>query len=453
MTAVSVPANPGVHAVRSSVYGPGVKLTAFGATDVGQARTHNEDHFLLDDELGLFVVCDGMGGHASGEVASAMAANSVRAVVKAELGAIDAQKDEGRAADFVADVLKRSVEAANSSVHSHGKNAEAGRAAGTTCTALCIRGNRGTLAHVGDSRLYLHRGGQTHLLSFDHSFLAEAIRRGIPREEAEQNFPPNLLSRAVGPLPRVQVDTLEFDILPGDLFVLCSDGLHGYFESTDAVGAMLNDDAASLPERLVAFANERGGADNITAVVVCAGAAEAEEPARLSRVHEDLSALQTMELFNELTYPELLEVAAALGSEEHGPKHLLLREGETSRSLYVIASGSVEVRRGETLLAKLASGSHFGEMALLTNRPRSASVRTLEPCRLLTLDQDQIYPLFQQNPVIGLKFLWRLAQILSLRLDEATLFTSPIPDTERRAPEMIGTVTDELFPPPFSKKV
>ena len=441
-----------VHATRSSVYGSRVKLRTYGATDVGRARDHNEDHLLVDDTLGLFVVCDGMGGHASGEVASAMAANSVRAVVRAELGEVDAQKDEARPADFVADVMRRAVEAANSSVHAHGKKEESGRAAGTTCTALCIRGNRGTLAHVGDSRLYLKRGGQTHLLSFDHSFLAEAIRRGIPRDEAIQNFPPNLLSRAVGPLPRVQVDTLEFDILPGDLFVLCSDGLHGYFASTEAAGAELDGDPATLPKRLIDMANERGGADNITALIVCAGEAEAEEPARMSRVHEDLSALQAMELFNELTYPELLEVAGTLRSEEHDAGQTLLKEGETSRSLYVIASGRVEVRRGDTLLATLNSGSHFGEMALLTNRPRSANIRTLEPCRLLSLDQDQIYPLFQQNPVIGLKFLWRLAQILSLRLDEATLFTSPIPDTERISPEEAGKITDELFPPPFSKK-
>ncbi|MEZ4220421.1 MAG: cyclic nucleotide-binding domain-containing protein [Polyangiaceae bacterium] len=429
-----------------------MKLTALGATDVGRARDHNEDHFLVEADLGLFVVCDGMGGHASGEVASAMAANSVRAVVRAELGPVDAQADGARPADQVADVMRRAVEAANSAVHTHGKKESAGRAAGTTCTALCIRGNRGTLAHVGDTRLYLKRAGQTHLLSFDHSFLAEAMRRGVPYEEAVQNFPPNLLSRAVGPLPRVQVDTLEFDVLPGDMFVLCTDGLHGYLESTDTLAERFGGELASLPQRLVDYANEQGGADNITALIIAAGDGDAEEPERLSRVNQDLSALQTMELFNELTYPELLEVAGALRSEEYDADQLILREKESSRSMYVIAAGRVEVRRGETLLATLRSGSHFGEMALLTNRPRSANIRTLEPCRFLVLDQEQLYPLFQQNPVIGLKFLWRLAQILSLRLDEATLFTSPVPDTERRAPDMVGELGSELFPPPFSGK-
>ena len=300
-----------------------------------------------------------------------------------------------RQAAYVVDVLRRAVEAANSAVHELGKRDSRAHGAGTTCTVLCVRGQRGVLCHVGDSRLYLRRAGELHQLSLDHSFIADAVRHGFTPEQAADMFPSNLLTRAIGPLARVQIDTLEFDVLPGDTYLLCSDGLHNYFEDGSELGALLDAEPASLPQRLVDLANERGGEDNITAVVV-----HAESPAteRLSRVHEDLSALAAMELFNELTYPELLEVASVLRTEEYEAGSAVLREGEASHSLYIIASGRVQVERNGAPLTTLAAGSHFGEMALLTNRPRSATVRALEDCRVLALDQPTLYPLFHGNP-------------------------------------------------------
>ncbi len=421
-------------------------------TDVGKRRDHNEDHFVRSDELGLYIVCDGMGGHASGEVASALAAKTLVDQVTRELGPIPSEDVplEPHAIAQLADVMQRAGEAVNTAVHELGKTATTSRGAGTTCTALCLRGGRGVLMHVGDSRLYLKRAGEIHQLSFDHSFVAEAIRRGMSPEEAEANFPSNLLTRAVGPLEKVQVDTLEFEVLPNDTFLLCSDGLHGYFLNDAELGTFLAEDSPETASKLVDFANDRGGADNITCVVVRVREAAKEIGDRLSRVNEDLSALSHMELFNELTYSEVLEVAGALRTEERKTGEIILDEGDVSRSLYVIASGSVDVRRGGTRLTTLSAGSHFGEMALLTNRPRSATIRALEPCRLLALDQDQLYPLFQNSPVIGVKFLWKLSQVQSLRLDEATLWSHPAPDTEVRPPPL--ETTQELFPPPFSRK-
>ena len=429
-----------------------VKIRAEASSDVGQRRDHNGDNYLVDDEHGLFIVCDGMGGHAAGEVASALAAKTIQEAVRRELGAAEAHDeplDPWRAAHVV-EVLRRAVEAANTAVHRLGQRDPKARGAGTTCTVLSIRGQRGVLAHVGDSRLYLRRAGQLHQLTMDHSFVADAMMRGYTLEQALEAFPSNLLMRAVGPLERVQVDTLEFDVLPGDVYLLCSDGLHGYFdhESTGLAELLEGEDVA---ERLVSFANERGGEDNITAVVVRPEAEDAAGEERLSRVYEDLSALSAMELFGELEYPELLEVASTLRTEELEEGVTVLSEGEASKALYIIASGRVSVERSGSRLTTLSSGSHFGEMALLTNRPRTATVKTLEPTRLLVLDQDAVYPLFQTNPVIGVKFLWRLGQVQSLRLDEATLLLRP-PSGEESGLDFSGERTQRLFPPPFSKR-
>jgi serine/threonine protein phosphatase PrpC len=425
-----------------------VQIVAVGASDVGQHRQGNEDSFLVDEALGLFVVCDGMGGHAAGEVASGLAVESICERVQARLPSVTALEPDHRPA-AMAELMRDAVERANAKVHALGKDPKK-HGAGTTCTALLIHGDNAAMAHVGDSRLYLQRQGQVNQISNDHTFIAEAMRRGLSYEDALAQFGRNMLSRAVGPAEHVDIDTLAFDVLPGDRLVLCSDGLHGYFDDPREIGAHLSP-PTTAPKRLVALANERGGEDNITVVVVEAVAdahATAQESMRLSRVTQNLQALKGIELLRELTYSEVLEIASAARHEEVGPGHVVLREGDPSSALYIIATGKVEVERGGKKLADLGPGSHFGEMALLTNRPRSATVKSVEPCRLLVLGREQMYPLFQTNPIIAVKFLWNLAVRQSLRLDEATEWLSHAgevaPDT------LIDSPPHDLCASPYS---
>jgi PPM family protein phosphatase len=427
-----------------------VKIVAQGNSDVGRVREGNEDSFLVDSELGLHVVCDGMGGHAAGEVASRLAVDAVRTHVEKSLAELD-QLPELRIPTALTDLMKGAVEYANARVHEL-KDDPARRGAGTTCTALLIRGNTAAMAHVGDTRLYLRRGGRLYQISNDHTFIAEGMRRGMTFEEALTQFGMNMLSRAVGPTERVEVDTLSFELLPGDVLLLCTDGLHGYFHDLAELQEKL-EPTNTASARLVALASERGGEDNITALVVEARAekdATVTESTRASRVTQNLRALGGIELLHELTYSELLQVSNAFRSEEHPADAVVLKAGDASAALYIIASGKVQVERGGKRLAELGPGSHFGEMALLTNRPRSATVRTLEPCRLLVLDRGELYPLFQANAIVAVKFLWSLCVRQSLRLDEASEWLSSSSD---KAPD---TVVDhslaELFASPYSQR-
>jgi serine/threonine protein phosphatase PrpC/CRP-like cAMP-binding protein len=429
----------------------GVRITATSKTDVGRLRQGNEDSVLVDEDLGLFIVCDGMGGHAAGEVASQAAVATIAERVAEGLSAIDELEPERRATGL-AELLRDGVDRANARVHAIGEQDSSKRGAGTTCTALLIAAGTAALAHVGDSRLYLLRAGQIHQISNDHTFIAEAVRRGMSRAEAIQNIPTNMLSRAVGPNRHVDVDTLSFDLLPADRLLLCSDGLHGYFvESAELVPFLA--DFAAAPDRLVDAANERGGEDNISVIAVevaAEAAAAAEDSIRLSRVTQALRALAGIEVLRELSYSELLEVAGALRSEEVPADTAVVCEGEASATFYIIASGRASVERGGKRLAELVAGSHFGEMALLTNRPRSATVRTIEPCRLLSLTREAVYPLFQQNSVLAVKFLWNLGVRQSLRLDETIEWLSAGRDA---APDtLVERYGDEMIASPFSKR-
>lgn len=450
-----------------------MKIQVALRTDVGRVRKTNEDRALTDETLGLYVVCDGMGGHAAGEVASQLACHTILETVRAAAGSDDGG-DELTAEEShrIENVLRSALENANARVRKLHVEDSDKRGAGTTCSALLFRKGRGFLAHVGDSRIYLKRQGSLHRLTVDHTLIEHAIQQGITREAAEANYPSNALVRAIGPHPNLVVDTLVFDVLPSDTYLLCSDGLHEYFgEDGEELSELLEDAPASLAEKLVGLALERGGGDNITALVLRA-LPELTDTLRSTQVREDLTALWHMPLFNDMSYQELLEIVDAVKTKSVEADETIVTEGEVSDSLYVVSTGRVSVQRGKEIIAELGPGHHFGEMAVLTNRPRAATVRAMESTRLLALDREAIMALFARRPAIGMKFLWTLAQVQSIRLDEANLWrelasTKPKsrqsvleeleqtvrmenPDQIRKQIES-GKKTQRLFPPPLSR--
>ncbi|HJL14456.1 MAG TPA: cyclic nucleotide-binding domain-containing protein [Sandaracinaceae bacterium LLY-WYZ-13_1] len=429
-----------------------MQIVAHGTTDVGRARQLNEDHFLVDAELGLYLVCDGMGGHASGDVASRMAADTVRAYLHQRRDLLTAVARAEQSPDEAAALLRHGIQSASTRIHALGQQDSRQKGMGTTCTALLVLGGKGVMGHVGDSRLYMARGGQVYQLSEDHTFVQEAIRRGmLTPEQAENNPHQNLVTRAVGPSPSVLVDTLVFDVLPGDTLLLCSDGLHGYVKGPSELASALRPDALEgIAPQLVHTANERGGADNITALTVRATSPVPESKAqheRISRVTAELEALSHIVLFSELDMKELVKVANAFDHRDHRADEVVVHEGDVAETLFVIVSGTASVTRNGTDIAILRAGDHFGEMALLSRRPRSATVRTLDPCSMLALERDRFYELMGADPVIAAKFLWRLAQTLSLRLDDVYLLQEQLGGADSEGER--NTQTYGLFPSPF----
>ncbi|MEM9193685.1 MAG: cyclic nucleotide-binding domain-containing protein, partial [Myxococcota bacterium] len=399
-----------------------VEIEAQANSHVGQVRDVNEDAFLIDEGLGLYVVCDGMGGHAGGDVASEMAADTLRSFLRQRRDDLDKMRD-GAPADEAATWMQRGVQAASATVFHYASQDKARRGMGCTCSAILLLGNKAVMGHVGDSRVYLKRGGEVYQLSEDHTYLREAVKQGIitPEDAAESNLS-NVVTRAVGPKPTVMVDTLVFDVLPGDTFLLCSDGLHNYMNRTDELSATLGaSDLRATVDQAIETANERGGGDNITALVIRLTSTPAEEPAgteRVTRITQELTILRHVGLFKELEMKELVNVANAFHYEDYGPNEVVVREGDASDTLFILVNGEAVVSRHGTELGRLKAGDHFGEMALLAQRPRSATVTTEEASHVLVLERARFHELLGGQPVTAAKFLWRLAQTLSLRLDD-----------------------------------
>ena len=400
-------------------------IKATGLTDVGKKRDHNEDFILQDDGLGLYVVCDGMGGHAAGEVASQHAAETVQRVVKANAEAIEAFKNEDNAEnrERLVQLVENSVQKACNEIYAMGQGDQGKHGMGTTLVMMLVVNGKGLMGHVGDSRLYMVRQGQIHQLSEDHSYCTEMIKRGkMTREQARQSPYANVITRAVGIQESVQVDTLLFDILPGDTFLLCSDGLHGYTEDPNELAELLSDnDAEATTKKLIDLANERGGKDNITALLVkgVSDASDSEiEKARASEVNLKLETLKKIPLFRYLTYQELVKVLNITYLDAYDAGQVVIEQGEEGEELYIVLAGLVSVISDGQEIVDLHPGVHFGEMALVDQAPRSATIKAKEATRLMVIQRRSFYTLIRKEPVLAVKLLWSFVQVLSRRLRE-----------------------------------
>lgn len=236
-------------------------MLAHALSDIGKVRETNEDSYVCQSPL--FVVADGMGGHVAGEVASRMAAEAVRAIVASATGGKEPTA-----------LLSEAITAANEQVYRLAQEDSERAGMGTTLTAAFVEGSVLYWGHVGDSRLYLLRAGELSQVSEDHSLVSELVKKGsITAEEALLHPHRNILTRAVGTSDRVKVDTGSFALADGDTVLLCTDGLTNMVTDGDIAAALSRDgDGAALLAQLVAKANEAGGLDNITAILVCFGA-------------------------------------------------------------------------------------------------------------------------------------------------------------------------------------
>ena len=269
------------------------KVKAAVKTDVGMVRPENEDSALADDGGMFFVVADGMGGHAAGEVASAMAVDEIRRALDATRDQVksfvDGPTDEGR--KQLVNVLEKSVQVTHQAVFERGSRESDKKGMGTTLDVLLVAGDEAFVAHVGDSRTYLIRSGSIAQVTTDHTVAEVLVIEGkLTAEEARMSPLRTILINAIGVSPEVGVELAHIRLRRGDKILLCSDGLHDYFPSEIELGDLLSEgEGESNLAKVIDLAKERGGHDNITGILVEVVEGnpsieeEAEEARRLAR--------------------------------------------------------------------------------------------------------------------------------------------------------------------------
>jgi PPM family protein phosphatase len=422
----------------------------FAATDVGNVREHNEDNFLVDKKLSLFMVADGMGGHAAGEVASAICVRTIHEEVKRERDLLTDFMAGARGPARVTNkdilaLMEHAVQRACSRIHEDAQSDPQKRGMGTTVSSLLILGTRGFIAHVGDSRIYLLRGGHVQQITEDHTVFNELIKRGkLTREQIEKVGHKNAITRAVGVYERVDVDTLMLEVLPGDVFLLASDGLTGYLETPEELAPYLGQDGDTASKALVTLAKDRGGKDNITVVLVRLAGEQADDE-RAKRLALKREVLQRMPLFARLSDRELLRVMQAVEVRTYDEGQTVIREGDKGDELFIVLSGKVVVMRGGETLTRLGAGEHFGEMALIRAVPRSATVKADGAAELIAIRRTDFFEILRTEHEIAVKMLWQFLGVLADRLDQTSSELRHAKQ-ELHAEEISEDVTIEIFP-------
>ena len=445
----------------------GVRFSA--RTNVGLVRGRNEDNFLVDTKLQLFIVCDGMGGHNSGDVASATSVNVVRDTLLKHRADLESYRrgEGGLTQHEVLTLLEQAVKSANQRVYERGMANEEQRGMGTTLSALLVLGSHGFSAHVGDSRLYRCRAGHSVQLTQDHSFYEEMARHqpSVARD-LQGNFK-NAITRAVGARPTVEVDVTYFPLEADDCFLLSTDGLHGYFADDDPARFMSIKDLDVAADQMIDFALQKGGQDNVTALMVAID--ELDTPHRSdggAKAH--FAQIRNMPLLQHLNDGELSRFISRTERRCFGPEQVLWSLGDAADVLYLVLEGSLELSAQHDAFGTIEPGQFVGAMTTMDGgrRPVDARVGARSSLTALALSRHSFYDIVAKDPPLGTKLLWSIGTSLATRMRRVTeqlvrerghkqRKRPPAParagsDTE---PCLIPFMPDDALNSPWSKRV
>jgi serine/threonine protein phosphatase PrpC len=396
-----------------------MEITALALSDIGRVKTSNEDRFLVDDDLRLYLVADGMGGHAAGEVASATAVEVIQAHVENRKEVLKSFSETGKGRGEILQLLEDAVRHACRAIYNKAQSNPDQRGMGTTVSALVLTPTRGFIAHVGDSRVYVLRQGDVIQLTEDHSLISELVRRGkLTPAEAEKAAYKNAVTRAVGVYADVQVDTLDLELAAGDTFVICSDGLSGHLrEARELADVVEAHGVKAAAKAFIDLANNRGGSDNITAVLARVNAQRGEMSAPDGAdIAIKVNILKRMPVFQHLSYVELVEVLNVSDVRSFAVGDVLFEEGEPGEELFIVIEGQVSIQKAGLDLAQLGPGGHFGEMSIMDKGRRSARVVTQEPTKAIVVGRRPLFALMRRDKDIAVKLLWCFVQVLNQRL-------------------------------------
>ena len=251
------------------------------------------------------------------------------------------------------------------------------------------------------------------------------------------------MTRAVGVYSSVEVDTFDFDILPGDRFLLCSDGMYAYVDEEELPQQLADGEVKEVPKKLVELANQGGGHDNITAVVLRIGeTSSTEQVPRTTEVSLKLEVLKGMQMFRYMSYKELVRVSNIAEMIELSTDQVIFSTGQPGDAMYVVLAGTVRLAKAQTVVAELGRGHHFGEMSLVDRSVRSLTATATEGTRLVVIHRKDFYDIIKREPAAAVKMLWSFVQTLGARLRKTTNDLSDALHGDRHGQE---TEAENLF--------
>lgn len=386
-----------------------MRIEGIGLSDIGLRRACNEDFIFVDNELHLYIVCDGVGGGGNGDIASKMAAESVVSYIKNNDAAFQEFYKSGKIS-ILEELLKLSIQEACHNVFSAAHKNPKLTGMASTLTALLFINDRAILGHVGDSRLYLARNNQVYIVTEDHTLGREARERySMSEEDIKVNKLDHILNRSIGYFKSVEVDTLIFDILPGDELILCSDGLHNYLRNPVQLLPMLeHEEVNSSLKEMVEFAIKGGGSDNISVIIIQAKLEDSIYMGFNSGKNEllnDFSILDKIYLFKDLNFIRVNRLLNICETIELKAGETVKEQNEKVSGVYIVYNGEVETNAENKVSQTLSKGNIFGQLSLMMDYHVPFKVTAKTPCTLLYISSHHYKTLCRNHPKFGVKLL------------------------------------------------
>lgn len=408
------------------------------------AAHFNEDGCFASQDRALFLVCDGLGQKGSGDIAARIALETIASWLHAKkkniTPATAPSKEERRELEML---LDDGVQLASKEILKEAQVNPKCQGISTTLDLLWITSTHAFVAHVGSGRIYLYRNGELHQLTEDHTHLAHYRRAGKLDgvSEAEQAAMAKRLSRAVGFQEHVKVDILEIELEPGDKFALMSDGVWASLREEDIENAFK---AGSNAEKTIDEIHEKvkaaGAKDNFTSIVI--EAAKEVQAEAFGGAEQKIKMLGNVPAFAYLSYQDLIKVINVGDLFKIAKDKYICKEGDPGGEMMLILSGSVEIQKNSQKIRNLRRGDVFGELSMIDEAPRSASVLALEPTNLLAFPRESLFKLFREQPDLAVKFLWGVTMETNKRLRVAS-------NKMVGRPEQEGVAVSSKGPLPF----
>jgi serine/threonine protein phosphatase PrpC len=415
----------------STTHSSAVQIQSAGLSDTGKVRKRNEDSFKVDEEIGLFMVCDGMGGHNAGDVASQTACKIIHSHLEKnqdKLQEIASLKSRSKMRTQSIALIYDAIAAANTKVHKLSESQEDKGKMGSTVALVLIIGQRAIIAHAGDSRIHLVRGGQIHQLTADHSSVDVQLKRGaITATQALQLAGRSPVTRSIGTKPAVKPEYIFMDLVGGDRFVICSDGLTNHISANRILSQSKKMTGEKLVDMLVRMANHRGGEDNVTVVDVLVGPINSKSD---DRITQELELLKSTDLFKHFHYVERLKILGNSSIRSFEAEDEILVEGKPNVHFWVVLNGSAQMFNEGEMIAVLEKGDFFGDISVIDGKSSWMDVTTMSKMHVLAIERAFFLTLLNEEPHLSSRLLSRMNRVLIQRLrDEEEEYDEPFGDT------------------------
>lgn len=396
-----------------------MRIEGKGLSDQGLKRSRNEDFIHVDNDRSLYIVCDGVGGTGNGNIASKMAAESCAAYIEQGEASFNEFYKTGKI-QHLEDLVRNAMQNACGDVYYEAHKRPSLKGMASTMTTVLVVNDRAILGHVGDSRLYLIRNNQVYVVTEDHTLGKDLRERHeMSEEEIKLNKFDHILNRSIGYFKSVEIDTLVFDILPGDELILCSDGLHNYLRTPVQLVPMLEHEEANTSlKEMVQFALNGGGADNISVILI---QTKLEESVYMgfdsgrTELLNDFSILHKIPLFKDLSFIRINRLLNVCETNEYSKGETILEKGDQIKGVYIVYSGHLESSDKSISFKK---GQFTGTRSLMFETVASHTLTAVEPSTLLYITSDNYKRLCHKHPKFGVKLLENFIES-SLDLEES----------------------------------